>query len=67
PSLGHVAESAYETLGLELDDFAIVYSYPWPGENAFHEDVFEYRAAAGAIHVQFAGPHDMRAWRKRTR
>lgn len=64
PSLGHNVPCAYETLGLELDDFAIVYSYPWPGENGFHEDVFERHARQGAIHVQFAGPNEMRVWRK---
>lgn len=63
PSLGHCAESAYETLGWELDDFAVVYSYPWPGEDQFHEQVFDQYAARGAILVQFCGPNDMRVWR----
>ena len=66
PSLGHPVPCAYEELGLDLDDFAIVYSYPWPGENQFHEDVFDRHAAVGAIHLQFAGPNEMRAWRKRS-
>lgn len=66
PSLGHPVPSAYDQLGLDLDDFAIVYSYPWPGENRFHEDVFDAHAAVGAIHVQFAGPNEMRLWRKRS-
>lgn len=63
PSLGHLAESAYESLGLELEDFAVVYSYPWPGEDQFHEQVFDQHAARGAILVQFCGPNDMRVWR----
>lgn len=66
PSLGHPVPCAYDMLGLDLDDFAIVYSYPWPGENQFHEDVFDQHAAAGSIHVQFAGPNEMRVWRKRS-
>ena len=63
PSLGHQVVSAYEQIGLDLDDFAVVYSYPWPGEDEFHEAVFEKHAAPGAILVQFAGPNDTRAWR----
>ncbi len=63
PSLGHAASSAYDKLGLELDDFAVVYSYPWPGEGEFHEQVFDRHAARGALLVQFCGPNDMRAWR----
>ncbi|TWU03865.1 class I SAM-dependent methyltransferase [Neorhodopirellula pilleata] len=64
PSLGHPVASAYDELGLDLDDFAVVYSYPWPGEDEFHETVFAKFAAPGSILVQFAGPHDMRAWRR---
>ncbi|MCM2372025.1 class I SAM-dependent methyltransferase [Aporhodopirellula aestuarii] len=63
PSLGHDTENAYRKLGLELDDFAVVYSYPWPGEDEFHELVFDRHAARGAILVQFCGPNDVRAWR----
>ncbi|MFG0254460.1 MAG: class I SAM-dependent methyltransferase [Rhodopirellula sp. JB053] len=63
PSLGHAGDNAYEVLGLELDDFSVVYSYPWPGEDEFHEAVFDRFAARGAILVQFCGPNDVRAWR----
>ncbi|TWU10865.1 class I SAM-dependent methyltransferase [Allorhodopirellula heiligendammensis] len=63
PSLGHLTESAYRELGLGVDDFAVVYSYPWPGEDQFHEQVFDRYAARGAILLQFCGPNDMRAWR----
>lgn len=63
PSLGHLADCAYQSLGWGLDDFAVVYSYPWPGEDQFHEQVFDRYAARGAILVQFCGPNDMRVWR----
>ncbi|WP_146394767.1 class I SAM-dependent methyltransferase [Planctomycetes bacterium CA13] len=66
PSLGHAVESAYEMIGLDLDDFAIVYSYPWPGEDDFHERVFQRHAARGALLMQFCGPNDVRLWRKRS-
>lgn len=64
PSLGHEVPSAYESLGLELDDFAIVYSYPWPGEDEFHEAVFERFAAVGSLQLMFCGPNDIRLSRK---
>lgn len=66
PSLGHPVPSAYKTIGLDLDDFAIVYSYPWPGEDEFHETVFDRHAAAGALLLMFCGPNDLRLMRKRS-
>jgi hypothetical protein len=64
PSLGHAAPSAYQQLGLDLDDFSLVYAYPWPGEDDFHEAVFDRYAAAGAMLLLFCGPNDVRLWRK---
>lgn len=64
PSLGHEIESAYQSIGLDLDDFAIVYAYPWPGEDDFHEQVFDRYAARGALLMLFCGPNDVRLWRK---
>ena len=67
PSLGHGGEPAYEDLGLEIDDFAVVYSYPWPGEDAFHRRVFDRYAADDAVLIQFLGPNDVGVWRKGNR
>ncbi len=64
PSLGHQVESAYESMGLDLEDFAIVYAYPWPGEDDFHERVFDQHGARGGLMLQFCGPNDVRLWRK---
>lgn len=64
PSLGHDVPNAYRRLGLDLDDFAIVYAYPWPGEDDFHEAVFDRFAAPGAMLMLFCGPNDVRLWRK---
>ncbi len=63
PSLGHDVGSAYDAMGLDLDDFAIVYGYPWPGEEGFHQQVFARHAAAGAYLLQFCGPNDVRLFR----
>lgn len=64
PSLGHPVGSVYDRLGLDLDDFALVYTYPWPGESDFHESVFDRYGAKGALLMLFRGPNEMRLWRK---
>ena len=64
PSLGHDVESAYELMGLDLDDFAMVFGYPWPGEERFHQAVFERYGATGGLLMLFCGPNDLRLWRK---
>jgi len=64
PSLGHEVENAYELIGLDLDDFALVYGYPWPGEHVFHQAVFERYGATGGLLMLFCGPNDLRLWRK---
>ncbi|MEO1615906.1 MAG: class I SAM-dependent methyltransferase [Planctomycetota bacterium] len=64
PSLSHEGSSAYEAWEMTLDEFAIVYSYPWPGEATFHEDVFAEHAEYGAILLMFVGPNEVQAYRK---
>lgn len=64
PSVGHDVRPAYQELGLDLDDFGTVYSYPWPGENLFHQLVFERYGGRGAVLVEFCGPNEVRIWRK---
>ncbi len=60
PSLGHESFNAYASLGLEIDDFAIIYAYPWPGEDDFLEAVFAEYSAPGAHLLLFCGPNDVR-------
>ena len=64
PSLGHPVACGYSQLDLDLDDFAIVYSYPWPGEDDFHCRVFDRYSARGALLLLFCGPNEIRLWRK---
>lgn len=63
-SLFHQVPSAYAKRGLELDDFAIVFAYPWPGEDGFLKDVFATYAALGAILLLFRGPYELELYRK---
>ncbi len=64
PSLGHDVENGYELMGLDLDDFALVFGYPWPGEELFHERVFQRYGVRGGLLMLFCGPNDLRLWRR---
>ena len=52
---GHVswldtsADGAYDRLGLEPEDFDLVFAYPWPGEELVIDVLFERYAAEGAL------------------
>jgi len=43
------ADAAYEELGLELDDFDLVFAYPWPGDDSLLADLFDRYAAQEAL------------------
>ena len=50
------ADDAYDELGLDADDFDVVFAYPWPGEECLIASLFERYAAEGALlltHNQF--------------
>ncbi len=64
PSLGHPVACGYDQLGLEVDDFAMIFAYPWPGEEDFLKEVFARSAATDSLLLQFCGPYDLRLWRK---
>ncbi len=56
--------SAYDELGLDVDDFDIIFAYPWPGEEHVVERIFEASAATGAILVTYRGMEDLKFHRK---
>jgi len=64
PSVGHTASCGYASLDADLRDFAIVYGYPWPGEDSFHAAVFDRYAARGGMLLMFRGPNDLRLFRR---
>ena len=43
------ADDAYDELGLDPDDFDVVFAYPWPGEECLITSLFENYAADGAL------------------
>ena len=43
------ADDAYDELGLDPDDFDVVFAYPWPGEECLIASLFEKYAAEEAL------------------
>jgi predicted O-methyltransferase YrrM len=58
---------AYDDMELDIDDFDVVYAYPWPGEEEQYGELFEDRAAPGALLVTFSQLEGIRAYRKTAR
>jgi hypothetical protein len=57
-------DDAYDELGLDLDDFDVIFAYPWPGEEGAMDVLFERYAAAGALLVTYHGIDQIRVKRK---
>ena len=45
---------AFDELGLELDDFDLVFAYPWPGEEDWLQELIRRHARADAILLTYA-------------
>jgi len=54
----------HEELGLAPDELDIVFAYPWPGEEAVIETLFDRFAAAGAVLVTYRGLEGVSVQRK---
>lgn len=55
---------AYDELGLDPEDFDLVFAYPWPGEEELIDLLFERFAASGALLLTYHGMNEMRLQRK---
>jgi hypothetical protein len=62
--LFHQVPNAYDQNDLELDDYAMVFAYPWPGEHHFQQEVFRHYAREGALLLMFLGPYEIELYRK---
>jgi len=51
---------AYGELGLSVDDFDVIYAYPWPGEDDVLGELFDRFASEGALLVTYGGVEDLR-------
>lgn len=55
---------AYDQLSRDLDEFDVVFAYPWPGEEELYLDIFRRYADQGAVLITHSRVEGMRAWRK---
>jgi len=58
------AENAYDELGLDPDDFDVVFAYPWLGEECLIEGLFEKYAAEEALLLTYNQYNSVRLQRK---
>lgn len=58
------ASDAHEELGLDTDDFAVIFAYPWPDEEELTGALFARYAAEGAVLVTHHSGEDFRLRRK---
>jgi Methyltransferase domain len=54
----------YAEIGLDPEDFDVIYAYPWPGEEQVIFDLFENCAATGTLLLTFHGQDGLRVQRK---
>jgi len=58
------ADQTYRQLGLEPDDFDVIFAYPWPSEEPLVESLFEKYAAEGALLLTHNKDQSVRLRRK---
>jgi hypothetical protein len=54
----------YVDLGLDPDDFDVIFAYPWPGEEQVIFDLFGHSAAVGALLLTYHSQDGLRLKRK---
>lgn len=59
-----VARPAYEALGLGVEEFDLVFVYPWPDEEALIEALFEGHARQGALLLTYHADGHLRLRRR---
>ena len=58
------AENSRGEVDVDIDDFEVIFAYPWPGEEEIYYAVFEQFAAVGAIFVTYQGLNGVAVHRK---
>lgn len=56
----------YDQMDLDIDDFDVIFAYPWPGEQGVVEQLFDRFAADGALLATYNGEEGIRLFRKRS-
>jgi hypothetical protein len=62
--LNTASDYAYDDIGLEPDDFDIIYAYPWPDEEEATAKLFHRYGGVGAVLLTFKGGDGFRLRRK---
>ena len=57
-------EDAYGDMDLEIEDFDVIFAYPWPTEEEQYCDLFRHFADYGAVLLTYSMIEGMRAYRK---
>lgn len=63
-TLGRGVGDGYEELGMDPEDFGLIYAYPWPGEEEVVETIFDAVAARGALLLTYRSTEDLVLQRK---
>ncbi len=58
------ADDAYDDLGLDPDDFDLIFAYPWPGEDDVITNLFDHCAAPGALLMTYSYLDGVQVYRK---
>ena len=58
------AESGYGELGRPLEDFDVVYGYPWSGEEALMRDLMRSHGGSGAKLMLHCVEHGVRVYQR---
>lgn len=58
------SDDAYERLERDLDEFEVVFAYPWPEEEGLYRRLFDRHAGDGAVLVLYGQLDGVRAFRK---
>jgi hypothetical protein len=66
-ALDTTTDGAYGALGLDPDDFDLIFAYPWPDEERLTADLFDCRGQLGALLITYHGREDLRVRRKVSR
>jgi hypothetical protein len=59
-------DDPYEQMGLDINDFDVIFAYPWPGEQHVIERLFDRFAADGALLMTYNGGEGVNLFRRRT-
>jgi len=54
----------YNQMDMDIDDFDVIFAYPWPGEEHVIERLFERFAANGALLMTYNGAEGIRLFRR---